>query len=101
MKKMLFSLVLGLGLVLLSGCEVGGDDEDRDLEFVNASHQTVEVIPFTREWTGFVLAPGEKKVIKDVTTLDFRVRPDATVQESAASTDRKVIFVDELKAEGA
>ena len=96
MKKMLFSLVLGLGLILSSGCEVGEED-DRDLEFVNASHQTVEVIPFTREWIGFTLAPGEKKVIRDVTTLDFRVRPDATVQESSASTDRRVIFVDKLK----
>lgn len=97
MKKMLFSLVLGLGLILSSGCEVGDDDDDRDLKFVNASHQTVEVIPFTREWSGFTLAPGEKIVIRDVTTLDFRVRPDATVQESSASTDRHVIFVDELK----
>ncbi|HNR93613.1 MAG TPA: hypothetical protein PKM67_01340 [Kiritimatiellia bacterium] len=97
MKKTIIPLVLGLGLILASGCEVGEED-DRDLEFVNASHQRVEVIPFTIEWTGFTLMPGEKKVIRDVTTLDFRLRPDATVQESTASTDRKVIIVDKLKA---
>lgn len=100
MKRTILCLVAGLCTVLISGCEVG-EEEDRDLHFANYSHQRVEVIPFTREWTGFTLEPGETKVIHDVTTLDFRVRPDATVQESGASTDRRVIFVDELKAETA
>jgi hypothetical protein len=93
MKKIMVLAALVSGLIFMTGCEEDSDS-DNNLTFENMSSRTVQVIPLTSEWGAFTLAPGEMKKLYDIRDVDYRLRPDARVQEGSASTDRYVIIVD-------
>jgi len=90
------SILLAILVLGFTSCEpfssssTGSDD----LKFENASSHTVQVIPLTTEWSGFSLAPGEKRILHNIRDVDFYFEPTATVQEGSASLARSIIFVD-------
>lgn len=93
MKKLMVLAALVSGLFFMTGCEEDSDS-DNNLTFENMSSRTVQVIPLTSEWAAFTLQPGEKKKLFDIRDVDYRLRPDARVQEGSASTERYIIIVD-------
>lgn len=93
-KKSIGFLLIMLGCVAFSGCELIEDDEDLDLTFENRAGRSVGVIPLTSEWAGFTLKPGEKKKLYDIRDVDYRLRPDSWFQLGSASTERYIIIVD-------
>ncbi len=85
--------LLGIVLVILAGCDLQEDKFD-DLKFDNASRYTVQVTPLTTEWSGFSLAPGEKRNFDKIDNPDFTWKPLDKVDVSVSSTDRNITFVD-------
>ena len=79
------------------GCDLDQDSKYNDLEFDNASRFTVSVIPLTAEWSGFSLAPGEKKKFGNIDNPDFSWEPIDKVAVGVSSSTRDVVFVDKGK----
>ena len=75
------------------GCDLS-ESRYNDLSFDNASRFTVHVTPSTTEWTGFSLAPEERKSFSKIDHPDFSWQPIDDVELSVSSTDRKITFVD-------
>jgi hypothetical protein len=95
--KYLLHGILAAGLMIgLAGCDdvLTGSSDSSPLTFENASRLTVEVIPLTTEWGGFVLQPMDTKKMKDIRDIDFRYEPDKKVNLGSASTERHIVFVD-------
>lgn len=94
--KLLTCLVVSAVMIALAGCEFD-ESKYNDLKFDNASRFTVSVNPLTTEWSGFSLAPGEKRSFGDINNPDFSWEPLSKVDLGSSSTDRRIIFVDRAK----
>lgn len=96
MKKTLWLLSLIAAATIYSGCELEENDYG-DLRFENASLRNVQVVSRTSEWSGFGLAPGEVKKLKDIDNPDYDWQPKSQVDVSVSSTKRDVVFVERAK----
>jgi len=95
MKKLLAMLAVILPMVFVAGCEPFPDDgeDDGEVEFVNKSGYRVSIAPQSREgWSGFSLAPGERKKIYDVYDVVFTFEPRFRVAVSRNESGR-IVFV--------
>ena len=90
MKKALLGILLAVMAFGLAGCE---NYDTQPLEFVNASSFDVVITSLSIEWTGFVLAPGEKRKMEGIRDVDYTFYPNTRVQEGFATTDRYIVFV--------
>lgn len=95
MKNFISCVAVIVLVFWVSGCFDSGTDRSKRLTFENASHRTVHVISLTHEWQSFSLAPGEKVKLRNIDNPDYRYEPEHLIKEGSASSDRRVIFVDE------
>ena len=91
MKKAVLVLLTVLMAAALAGCE---DYDEQPLEFINSSSYTIVVTSLSIEWTGFALAPGQRRKMTGIRDVDYAWEPDKYVKLGFASTDRYVVFVD-------
>ena len=54
--------------VAVGGCE---DYDEQPLEFINSSAYTISVTSLSTEWTGFALAPGQKRKMTGIRDVDY------------------------------
>ena len=94
MKKWLALMSVILPLGLLTGCEPWPENEDDiEIKFINKSDYNVSVTPQARSgWNGFTLAPGERKVLKDVYDVFFTWEPRYRV-EVGNNEEGRVVFI--------
>jgi len=91
MKTYIYFL-MAVSIVGLTGCDMDDGKYDQ-LKFDNASQFTVQVKPLTTDWSGFSLAPDEKKTLYKIDNPDFSWTPLDKVELGVSSTTRSVIFV--------
>lgn len=90
MKKALLVLLTALMAAALAGCE---DYDEQPLEFINSSSFNVVITSLSIEWTGFALAPGQRRKLTGIRDVDFDWSPGKYVKQGFASTSRYVVFV--------
>lgn len=93
MKRLLAILAIVCPVIFLSGCEPFDTDEEDPIEFVNKSRFNVTVIPQARSgWSGFVLAPGERRKLFDTYDVFFTYEPRFRV-EIGKNDGGRVLFI--------
>ena len=94
MKKWLALIALAVPLAFVAGCEPWPEnDDDVEIEFINRSDETVTVIPEARSgWSGFKLAPEQRKKLYDVYDVFFSYEPRYRV-EVGKNDGGRVVFV--------
>lgn len=94
MKKFVAMLAVVLPLALVVGCEPfpDSDEDEGKVEFVNKSSYRVSITPESRGWSGFSLAPDERKTINDLYDVYFSYEPRFRVKVGKNDAGR-VVFV--------
>lgn len=95
MKKLFVRLLLMLPLLAMTGCDPfpSENEDEGKAEFVNKSKYRVTVSPEARSgWSGFALAPGERRTLYDVYDVFFTYEPVFRVKVGR-NENNKIVFV--------